>query len=294
MEEKMNYEKEIERLKEEVLNRVEDLRPDLRNIMCRPDESLKYQRLENMAKWIARHCDEFNQDQRDFVYLFVKASVIYLHKECLKSDYTFLGLHKLIDTVEFDEGRYICSTYECLIEKALSQTVKGSRFRHDYLEVLKLCHQDYIHPTFKEVVHKQVDDWKSLFFDSMIKDEDYKEMYTYLKGLENAKPYKAPKDEKVRLHLQNGGLFRLTYTTKVNENPRYDYDEFDNQLIRFQTDPFEDHVARWWWLGDDGKQLPESWRTSLVQNVQAEDDTLKIETLNSKYYFKIHEEKEAV
>lgn len=295
---KKTYKEQFIEAKAEIFGKLDELSPGFYHAMHNTEGKLHERRLENMAEWFARHADKFNKDQKTFMYRFVKVSVWYLDKSCPKSDFSFDGIIKLAKTADLKQ-RFERSTYEMLLERFMDR--ESEKLTDDertiFIDLMKMCQPDYVHSEFSIVFDELLEKWKKLIYKDMINDEHYKEAYLYAKSiLKKTRNMKRNLNEmKIQDHIEERGIFKFVDYDAENKNPRYDYEQFKGQLVRFSCLPEIGESAHWLWLGHEANLnvAHERWHTSPVINIRYYDEKMIIHTFNTRYEFEIHKEEEA-
>lgn len=292
------YKEQFMEAKAEIFGKLDELSPGFYHAMHNAEGKLHERRLENMAEWFARHADEFDKSQKFFMYHFIKGSVLYLDKSCPRSDFSFDGIIKLAKTADLRK-RFERCTYEMLLERFIE--CESKKLSEDekklFIELLKMCHHDYIYPGFSIIFDRLLETWKKVIYKDMINDEHYKDAYLYAKSLlKKTRNMKRNLNEmKIQDHIEEKGLFKFINYDAENKNPKYDYEQFKGQLVRFGCLPEVGESAHWLWLGRemDLNATHERWHTSPVINIRYYDEKMIIHTFNTRYEFEIHKEEEA-
>lgn len=172
----------FEDMKKEIIRKIECIQPDLRDVMVNKNNLLRERRLENMAEYVARHCDVFDDYERDFAKCFIVSSIYYLNDCCNNSDFTFDSLYELAKTTKLRES-YEVSTYEMILEDAVAKEKCNSEHKHMLLETIRICNTQHINPEFADVLWKSIMKYKELFLESMLSDYEYDISVQRAKGI---------------------------------------------------------------------------------------------------------------
>lgn len=284
--EKKSYRDLLNTTKEKMIELIENVGPDFYEVMHDKKCILKKKELSEMATFISKNCDSFNNDQQSFVYLFTIVVVQYMDMICSQMDFSFHSFYRIIDLLENVQNSK--STFEYFIEYAMKKDKISEKLKRDMYEILKMCNSNYVTNDFREVMHEQVEKWKDKYFENMLVDEDYKELYLKLAYLE-----KVIKDDnvtyklKVDNHYKNGGLFKLIRTDRINNNPTRNYDTFEGKLVKFKCNPTVTPNGLMQ-IYNGGLEEPYEWITSVIIDRKYTKNGFTLITPNTKYHFEFH------
>ncbi|NBK96869.1 MAG: hypothetical protein EOM50_02400 [Erysipelotrichia bacterium] len=162
-------------LSEEVSKGIDLLTPELRHFMCDEKGSLLMTRVDNMAEYVSRHCDGFDDCEHEYVYHFIRSVIKYIYYVGTKDEFvveTIYGITKLVVPEKYSQ-----SVWEIMIENSLEDGLipDDEEIRYDFLELLVMSNQNYINPSFEIVVNSAVKKYFTTFKNRLIRDCHYKD-----------------------------------------------------------------------------------------------------------------------
>lgn len=270
----------FEDMKTEIIREIECIQPDLRDVMLNKNNLLRERRLENMAEYVARHCDVFDENEKDFAKCFIMSSIYYLNDCCNNSDFIFDSLYQLATTTKLRES-YDVAVFEMILEDAVEKC--NNEHKKMLLETIRICNAQHINPEFTSVIWESIMKYKELFLESMLNDDQYEKSVQRAKEiLDFLNKNPDPKLKELRTLIEQNTIFKLVDYEITNQNPFHDYDKFRNCFVQFETVPQIGISTTWKFMCTTPFRC---WTTSTIQDIDFTGDILKITTKNTSYVF---------